>query len=51
MSASENNEKKVKPVIKDSPPDIKTSPSGSACTCSAKDGRDIYCTLHGGSFI
>jgi|TARA_R110000765_G_scaffold7006_1_gene22866 hypothetical protein len=48
MSASENNEKKVKPVIKDSPTGIKTSPSGSACTCSADKGRDIYCKLHGG---
>ena len=48
MSASEKNEKKAKPVIKDSPTGISTSPSGSPCTCSADKGRDIYCTLHGG---
>ena len=46
MSANEKNEKKAKPVIKDSLPDIKTSPSGSACIC--KDGRDIMCLIHGG---
>ena len=48
MSASEKNEKKAKPVINESSTDIKTSPSGSACTCSADKGRDIYCKLHGG---
>jgi hypothetical protein len=46
MSASEKNEKKAKPVIKDSPTDINTSPSGNACIC--KDGRDIMCQIHGG---
>ena len=46
MSASEKNEKKVKPVIKDSPTGIKTSPSGSACICEKT--RNIACVLHGG---
>ena len=46
MSASEKNEKKVKPVIKDSPPDINTSPSGNACIC--KDKRELSCQIHGG---
>jgi hypothetical protein len=46
MSASEKNEKKAKPIIKDSPPDIKTSPSGSPCIC--EDKRDIMCQIHGG---
>ena len=46
MSVSEKNEKKAKPVIKDSPTVISTSPSGSPCIC--KDGRDIMCQIHGG---
>ncbi len=47
MSASEKNEKKAKPVIKDSPPDIVTSPSGSPCICKPQQ-RNIQCQLHGG---
>lgn len=46
MSASEKNEKKAKPVIKDSATDINTSPSGSPCICEGK--RNIACLIHGG---
>lgn len=57
MSEKGNKKEKAQPSIEESPEDIsissqadleKSSPSGSPCTCSAKDGRDIYCTLHGG---
>ena len=47
MSANEKNEKKAKPVIKDSQPDISTSPSGNACICKPQQ-RNIQCQLHGG---
>ena len=46
MSASEKNEKKAKPVIKDSATDINTSPSGSACICKPQQ-RNISCLIHG----
>jgi len=48
MSIKGNKENKVfVPKIEDSPVDISTSPSGSACICKSTK-RDVSCLLHGG---